>query len=394
MAADLAGAPARGLRGAAVRRRPSLQLRRFRGTRPTARLQRSTTSTRRCRARSSGTSSASSASFAVAGRAAGFEREERRSILIAGGRALSRGDARRSPACGNLDVWYARLDAESCQTRIGRRRATKAREAVRTQPRPRRSAKDSMKAFDKLTELVDGEPRILSDPPLIVPIDDLAGRRGPRPSSSWIRVVISLLPAQPAGRSSAPVRTIPLRRTAARKVVGVGSVGTRAWVVLLLGSDGDDPLFLQIKEAEASVLEPFLGEQQVRQPRPARRRGQRLMQAASDIMLGWIRVDRARRHDALLLRASISWDGKGSADVNSMNPRALTFYAHVCGWTLARAHARSGDAIAIASYLGRGDAFDRALASFAEIYADQNSQTAVAHPRSRGVRPTDHVRRR
>ena len=160
---------------------------------------------------------------------------------------------------------------------------------------------------------------------------------------------------------------------AARKVVGVGSVGTRAWIVLMLGRDDGDPLFLQLKEAEASVLEPFLGKSTFAQHGQRVVEGQRLTQAASDIMLGWIRTtDTGGVSRDFYMRQL--WDGKGSAIIESMNPHGMTMYAQLCGSSLAKAHARSGDAIAIGSYLGSGDAFDRALASFAEAYADQNER--------------------
>jgi hypothetical protein len=164
---------------------------------------------------------------------------------------------------------------------------------------------------------------------------------------------------------------------AARKVVGVGSVGTRAWIVLMLGVDDADPLFLQFKEAEASVLEPYLGKSDHANHGQRVVEGQRLMQSASDIMLGWFRtpgVDGVER-DFYIRQL---WDGKGSALVELMEPNALASYANICGWTLARAHARSGDAAAIAGYLGGGDAFDRAMASFAEDYADQNDRDYAA----------------
>ena len=160
---------------------------------------------------------------------------------------------------------------------------------------------------------------------------------------------------------------------AAHKVVGVGSVGARAWIVLMLGRDENDPLFLQLKEAQASVLEPFLGKSAFAKHGQRVVEGQRLTQAASDIMLGWIQgtgLDGVNR-DFYVRQL---WDGKGSALVELMNPRAMNLYAKLCGNTLAKAHARSGDAIAIASYLGAGDSFDRALASFAEAYADQNER--------------------
>jgi uncharacterized protein (DUF2252 family) len=164
---------------------------------------------------------------------------------------------------------------------------------------------------------------------------------------------------------------------AARKVVGVGSVGTRAWIVLMLGRDGDDPLFLQAKEAQPSVLEPYLGKSQFTNSGQRVVEGQRLMQAASDIMLGWIRtvgLDGVER-DFYIRQL---WDAKGSAIIEAMSPSVLTWYAKVCGWTLAKAHARSGDAVAIAAYLGGSSAFDRALSSFSEAYADQNERDYTA----------------
>ena len=160
-------------------------------------------------------------------------------------------------------------------------------------------------------------------------------------------------------------------------MVGVGSVGTRAWIVLMLGNDDDDPLFLQLKEAEASVLEPYLGASKFAQHGQRVVEGQRLMQAASDIMLGWFRTPDVDGVDRDYYIRQL-WDGKGSALVEPMEPNAMEAYAEICGWTLAHAHARSGDAVAIAAYLGSGDTFDRALASFAEDYADQNERDYAA----------------
>ena len=160
---------------------------------------------------------------------------------------------------------------------------------------------------------------------------------------------------------------------AARKVVGVGSVGARTWILLLVGRDNNDPLFLQFKEAQASVLEPFLGNSRYAQHGQRVVEGQRMMQAAADIMLGWERIATidGEKKDFYIRQL---WDAKGSAEVELMDPQALEAYGRICGWTLARAHARSGDRIAIASYLGSGDTFDRALAAFAETYADQNER--------------------
>jgi uncharacterized protein (DUF2252 family) len=160
---------------------------------------------------------------------------------------------------------------------------------------------------------------------------------------------------------------------AARKVVGVGSVGARAWILLLVGRDDADPLFLQFKEAQSSVLEPFLGKSQFSQHGQRVVDGQRMMQSASDIMLGWERIKTidGQQRDFYIRQL---WDAKGSAEVELMEPAGLEAYGRISGWTLARAHARSGDRIAVAAYLGRGDTFDRAMASFAEAYADQNER--------------------
>jgi uncharacterized protein (DUF2252 family) len=230
--------------------------------------------------------------------------------------------------------------------------------------------KDSMRAFDKLTTMVDGEPRIISDPPLIVPIEELVGGGQQDEIEEFARGVL-----RSYRRTLAGDRRHLLERFryvhAARKVVGVGSVGTRAWIVLMAGHDNSDPLFLQVKEAQPSVLEPFLGRSRYANHGQRVVEGQRLMQAASDVMLGWQTVadgDGVKR-DFYVRQL---WDQKGSAIIEGMLPPELTAYGEICGQVLARAHARSGDAVAIASYLGSSDALDRALADFAELYAEQN----------------------
>ena len=229
--------------------------------------------------------------------------------------------------------------------------------------------------FDKLTRLVDGEPRIVPDPPLIVPVDDLLGPDQAEAFVDAIRAIIrSYRRSLPADRRRLLERYHYV--DSARKVVGVGSVGTRAWVVLMIGNNSDDPLFLQIKEAQASVLEPFLGTSKFAQHGQRVVEAQRLIQTASDIMLGWFRspgLDGVTR-DFYIRQL---WDGKASGSSRPC-PRGLRVYAEICAQTLARAHARSGDPVAIAAYLGRGDAFDRALASFAETYADQNERDFAA----------------
>jgi uncharacterized protein (DUF2252 family) len=314
------------------------------------------------------------ASVAVAGRDRGFDLAQREPANRAAARAYReamRGFARMR----TLDVWYARVDVEELAKRwTAEASARQLRRFDRNLAKAR--AKDSLRASSRLTRVVDGRPRIISDPPLIVPIEELLEPDSRAALEETVRSVI---------RSYR--RTLPNDRRhllerfryadAARKVVGVGSVGTRAWIVLMLGIDDGDPLFLQFKEAEASVLEPFLARSAYNNHGQRVVEGQRLMQSASDIMLGWFRttgIDGAER-DFYIRQL---WDGKGSALVELMEPNALIAYAELCGWTLARAHARSGDAQAITGYLGSGDAFDRAMASFAEAYADQNERDYAA----------------
>jgi uncharacterized protein (DUF2252 family) len=233
--------------------------------------------------------------------------------------------------------------------------------------------RDSMQAFSKLTREVDGDRRIVGDPPVIVPIEDLLAAGTDREETEGS--IRSLLRTYRRTLETDRKHLLEQFRYVhmARKVVGVGSVGTRAWIVLMLGRDGQDPLFLQAKEAQESVLERFLGRSEY--PNHGQRvvAGQRLMQAASDIFLGWQRVTgldgQVRDFYIRQLR-----DWKGSADVDNMLAPVMRLYAKVCGATLARAHARSGDRIAIASYLGKSDAFDRAIADFSSTYADQNER--------------------
>jgi len=314
------------------------------------------------------------ASFAVAGRDRGFDAKQRRAVTTTVTRAY-REAMRDFAAMKNLDLWYFRIEVDDVAALASRQGTAKQIKRFERNVAHARS-KDSMKAFAKLTELVDGEPRIVSDPPLIVPIEELLSEREQHRLDDFMHGVF---------RAYRRTLTTDRRRLLdryryvhlARKVVGVGSVGTRAWIVLMLGRDAEDPLFLQFKEAEASVLEPFLGKSAF--PSHGQRvvEGQRLTQAASDVMLGWMRatdVGGQSRH--YYIRQL--WDAKGSALVETMNPRAMTVYAELCGRTLAKAHARSGDAIAIAAYLGSGSSFDQALAAFAETYADQNERDYTA----------------
>ena len=271
----------------------------------------------------------------------------------------------------NLDLWYSRIEVDEIASLAAQQGTGKQRKRFERNVAKARS-KDSLRALSKLTTAVDGEPRIASDPPLIVPIEELVSGVEQAELEEFVRGVI-----RSYRRTLTPDRRQLLERFryvhSARKVVGVGSVGTRAWIVLMLGRDENDPLFLQLKEAQASVLEPFLGKSAFAKHGQRVVEGQRLTQAASDIMLGWIRVKAFDGVSRDFYMRQL-WDGKGSALVEMMNPTAMTAYAGLCGRALAMAHARSGDAVAIASYLGAGDSFDRALASFAEAYADQNER--------------------
>jgi uncharacterized protein (DUF2252 family) len=310
------------------------------------------------------------ASFAVAGRDRGFDDGQRRTINRAVVRSYRRA-MQEYAGMSNLDIWYSRIDLDEIAAVTARRGNAKQRKTFDRNVAKARS-KDSTRALAKLTEVVDGERRIVRDPPLVVPIEDLMTGIEREEVEHFVRTVI---------RSYRRTLTADRRRLldryryvhAARKVVGVGSVGTRAWIVLMLGRDDTDPLILQLKEAQASVLEPFLGESAFANPGRRVVEGQRLTQAAGDILLGWVRFtapDGASR-DFYMRQL---WDGKGSAMVELMDPVVMELYAELCGQALAKAHARSGDAVAIAGYLGRGDGFDRGMASFAELYADQNER--------------------
>jgi uncharacterized protein (DUF2252 family) len=310
------------------------------------------------------------ASFAVAGRDRGFGPKVRACINATVGRSY-RQSIRKFASMRNMDLWYARIDVDELRRQFAAD-ATPAQVKRLKKNVAHARTKDSLKAFGKLTRLVDGEPRIASDAPLIVPIEELVEPGQAEATHEALRGLIRIY-----RRTLAGDRRRLLERfryvDAARKVVGVGSVGTRAWVVLLLGRDDDDPLFLQAKEAQPSVLEPYLGKSQFTSRGQRIVEGQRLMQAASDILLGWFTTDGLDgvKRDFYVRQL---WDAKGSALVEVLEPNALEIYARVCGWTLAKAHARSGDPVAIASYLGTSRVFDQALAAFAESYADQNER--------------------
>ena len=278
----------------------------------------------------------------------------------------------RFAAMGDLDVWYAHLDIDATVKELGSQLTPKIAERTeRTLARAR--TRDSMSALSKLTHVVDGRTRILADPPLIVPIDDLA--QGDERDEMFDLLHEHLRSYR---KTLERDRRVLLERFRvvdfARKVVGVGSVGTRAWIALLLGRDDRDPLFLQLKEAEASVLEQFLAASEFDNHGERVVVGQRMMQASSDIFLGWLHVEAGSEDRAHDLYARQLRDWKGSAEIEQMTPEGMARYGQLCGWTLARAHARSGDRIAIAAYLGKGAHFARAIVGFSRDYAEQNER--------------------
>jgi uncharacterized protein (DUF2252 family) len=307
------------------------------------------------------------ASFAVAGRTRGFQLPARRMINERVGRAY-RQAMTAFASMREMEVWYTRTDVERIFDRFRSEVSTKALERAEKNLERART-KDNLRAFAKLTEVVDGEPRLVSDPPLIVRLADLAAdERTTETPKAVIRAYRQSIDEN-RRRLFDRFRFVD----AARKAVGVGSVGTRSWIALFLGRDNNDPLILQLKEAQASVLEPFLGKSEFSNHGHRVVAGQQLMQATSDPMLGWIRVQDLEGSERDFYVRQL-WDAKGSALVDLMEPKTMEAYAEICASTLARAHARSGDAVAISSYLGTSDTFDRALNAFAELYADQNAQ--------------------
>jgi uncharacterized protein (DUF2252 family) len=310
-------------------------------------------------------------SIEVAGRERGFDAKMRRNLVLGAVGEYHRAIGEFA-AMGNLEVWCLHMDMAAMQRRWGT--AAKPR-AIRTLDADLSQAfsRDNLRAYEKLTERVNGRPRIAARPPLVVPIEDLAKEQVLDKADEIMRALI-----RSYGRSLQADRRRLLESYqyahVARKVVGVGSVGTRTWIILLLGRDDADPLFLQAKEAQASVLEPYLGKSAFADHGERVVQGQRIMQAASDIFLGWDRVPEgldALPHDFYVRQL---WDWKISVDVETMTPDETMIYGKVCGWTLARAHARSGDRIAISAYLGENASFDRALAEFAAAYAEQNER--------------------
>lgn len=310
------------------------------------------------------------ASLAIGARDRGFKKSERREAVLNSAREY-RTTMASFAAMNEIDVWYARLDVADIAERFEAKVTKEDRRRLEKNVAKARN-KDSLRALEKLTVNDGGKLRIASRPPLLVPIAELAEREGQ--DVGVIAEMINGLLDEYRETLDSQARVLAGRYKyvdAAHKVVGVGSVGTRAWIVLLTGRDERDPLFLQVKEAGPSVLEPFTAASRFRNHGHRVVAGQRLMQAAGDILLGWLSVEGidGKKRDFYVRQL---WDGKGSAEIEAMAPETMTGYAGLCGWSLARAHARTGDRQAIAAYLGKGDSFDLAIAEFAEAYADQN----------------------
>ena len=312
------------------------------------------------------------ASLEVAARGNGFSAKQRREIILA---AVGRYRQAMRDFAGmtNLDVWYAHVDMDQLRAQFESQLKARQRKLVDKGLATART-KDSMQAVAKLTRTVDGRPRIISDPPLVVPIDELM------PADTDRATIEGQLRRLIAGyrRTLETDRRYLLEQfefcDMARKVVGVGSVGTRCWIVLMLGRDDTDPLFLQVKEAETSVLSRFVGASKYTNQGQRVVAGQRLMQASSDIFLGWQRIEAGLDGQPRDFYVRQLRDWKFSVEIETMVPAGLRLYGALCGWTLARAHARSGDRIAIAAYLGGSDVFDKAITQFAAAYADQNER--------------------
>jgi uncharacterized protein (DUF2252 family) len=319
------------------------------------------------------------ASFVVAGRDNGFSAKKCRRlarIAVQSYREAMRDLATRSI----LAVWYARLDVEDAIAQYratlssAERKRRKAELRAANRSLAKAYARDNLQAIGKLTTVVDGRRRIVSEPPLVMPLNELAGV-----DTELVLEQLNALVADYRTTLQQDRRHLldHFRLTdVAHKVVGVGSVGTRAWILLLESTIADEALLLQAKQAGPSVLSEYAGASEHVNQGERVVAGQRLMQAASDIFLGWLRAEAADGEQDYYVRQLRDW--KMSADIEDLNPKAMKLYAQLCGWTLARAHARSGDRFAIAAYLGTSNRFDHAVADFATTYADQNDRDHAA----------------
>ena len=310
------------------------------------------------------------ASLAIAGRNNDFKHKERTDIELQSVGEY-RNAMREFAGMGNLDVWYSKLEMQEILPAV---RAAGGRKSWKTavQAAEKAHTRDNIQAFSKLTHEIDGERRIISDLPLVVPVEELLSPADAQRFTEAMHELMRSYPRTLLGDRRHLLEDFRFTHVA-RKVVGVGSVGTRAWIILYTGRDGTDPLFLQAKEAQASVLEPYVGKSKYTHSGQRVVEGQRLMQASSDILLGW---DRSTGLDGIerdyYIRQLHDW--KGGLNVDRMRVGGAAHYARICGATLGRAHARWGDRIAIASYLGQSNRFDQAVADFAVAYADQNEQ--------------------
>jgi uncharacterized protein (DUF2252 family) len=310
------------------------------------------------------------ASLVIAGRQNGYSGKQTRKTVVATLRSYQ--DAmNRFAALGNLAVWYASADVEEVRRRLADEidpsMATRLEGTVK-----KARGRDHLRSLRKLTTVVDGRRRFIADPPLLVPLADVVTDRSAEVAVEQVRGLVGEYTSSLEHGRRELVRSYEFVDMA-RKVVGVGSVGTRCWVVLMQGRDEDDPLLLQVKEAQPSVLARHLGQSGTRDEGARVVAGQRILQATPDIFLGsQSAVGLDGRHRDFYIRQLHDW--KGSAQVDVLPPRAMRLYGELCAWTLARAHARSGDRIAIAAYLGEDDTFSEAVARFADAYADLNEQ--------------------
>ncbi len=316
------------------------------------------------------------ASIEIAARENGFTPKQSRKLVLAAVRRY-REAMRDFAAMTNLDVWYAHLDLDRMRAELSSGVSSRLRKKL-DQGLVRARTRDSMQALGKLATLVDGRYQIVADPPLIVPAADLTDSA--EEALDFRPMIAGLIAAYRRTLREDAAELLGRYQIAdlARKVVGVGSVGTRCWILLMLGSDGSDPLFLQVKEAERSVLSDFTEPSEFDHHGQRVVIGQRFTQAASDVFLGWVRVEDGidgRPHDYYTRQLR---DWKLSVDVSAMNPDWMRRYVGFCGWTLARAHARTGDRFALAGYLGSAAVFDEAIADFAASFADQNERDHAA----------------
>jgi len=320
------------------------------------------------------------ASFTIAARNNGYSEEDGRAATLASVNAY-RMAVHEYAAMRTMQIWYDHMSADDVMRAVdvaarsaehsGDKKAARAAQKTARKTAAKAQSRDSLQALSKLAEYVDGQYRIVSQPPIVVRAVDAAKSIG-LPAEEIEHLIHEQFREYRATLQDD--RRHLLERfevvDVARKVVGVGSVGTRAFIVLLQGRDQQDPLFLQIKEATASVLEDNLPKSRYAQPGERVVHGQRLMQAASDIFLGWTR---GVQDDRFFYWRQLR-DMKGSVAVEGMTPEGLGFYARLCGRTLARAHARSGDPVALATYLGKKDRFDESITDFSLRYADQNDR--------------------